>query len=291
MHPQPTNFAPSGLTGSTAASRYVGGTASGAPASGAHAVGDFTVDQTGSVWICTGAGTPGTFAQISGVSGGFSNPMTTLGDLIYENASPAAARLAGNTSATKNFLTSTGNGSVAAAPAWGTIAAADLPGATTSTQGAVVIDGTAGDITALGAQAAGAVGKVADAGHVHPTTGVALLAGATFTGYIAPAVVTLTDAATITVNAALGNDFRVTLGGNRTLGAPSNPVDGQRVDFMVTQDGTGSRTLAYNAAYEFSTSVPSPTLSTTASVTDILSFIYNSAKGKWLYTGGILGFA
>jgi hypothetical protein len=54
-------------------------------------------------------------------------PMTTLGDLTYENATPAAARLAGNTSATKNFLTQTGNGSISAAPAWGTIAAADLP--------------------------------------------------------------------------------------------------------------------------------------------------------------------
>ena len=38
----------------------------------------------------------------------------------------------------------------------------------------VTLDGTAGDIQALGAQAAGAIGKAADAGHVHPTTGVVL---------------------------------------------------------------------------------------------------------------------
>ena len=62
----------------------------------------------------------------SGGSGGFQNPMTTLGDIIYENATPAAARLAGSTSATKNFLTQTGTGTVSAAPAWGTIAASDL---------------------------------------------------------------------------------------------------------------------------------------------------------------------
>lgn len=60
--------------------------------------------------------------------GGFTSPMTTLGDMLYENATPAAARLAGSTSATKNFLTQTGTGSVSAAPAWGTIAAADVPG-------------------------------------------------------------------------------------------------------------------------------------------------------------------
>jgi hypothetical protein len=60
-------------------------------------------------------------------SSGMSNPMTTLGDMIYENSTPAAARLAGSTSATKNFLTQTGTGSASAAPVWGTIAAGDLP--------------------------------------------------------------------------------------------------------------------------------------------------------------------
>ena len=68
--------------------------------------------------------------------------LTTLGDMLYENSTPAPARLAGNTSGTKNFLTQTGTGSASAAPAWGTIAAADLPAATGSAQGAVVIGGT-----------------------------------------------------------------------------------------------------------------------------------------------------
>jgi hypothetical protein len=60
---QGVTLSPSGLTGATAASRYVGGTASGAPASGTFAVGDFVVDQTAKVWICTAAGTPGTWVQ------------------------------------------------------------------------------------------------------------------------------------------------------------------------------------------------------------------------------------
>jgi hypothetical protein len=63
-----------------------------------------------------------------GGGGGFANPMTTLGDLMFENATPAAARLAGNATAAKQFLTQTGTGSVSAAPAWGTIAAGDVPG-------------------------------------------------------------------------------------------------------------------------------------------------------------------
>lgn len=53
-------------------------------------------------------------------SGSFTNPMTTLGDIIYENATPAPARLAGNTSATLAVLTQTGTGSVSAAPVWTT---------------------------------------------------------------------------------------------------------------------------------------------------------------------------
>lgn len=67
------------------------------------------------------------------------SPMTTLGDLEYESGASTASRLAGNTSATKNFLTQTGTGSVSAAPAWGTIASGDLPAATTGAQGAVQV--------------------------------------------------------------------------------------------------------------------------------------------------------
>lgn len=52
----------SGLTGATAASRYVGATASGAPASGSFVVGDHIIDQTGALYICTAAGTPGTWS-------------------------------------------------------------------------------------------------------------------------------------------------------------------------------------------------------------------------------------
>jgi hypothetical protein len=44
--------------------------------------------------------------------------MTTLGDTIYENATPAAARLAGSTTVQRKWLTQTGTGSVSAAPAW-----------------------------------------------------------------------------------------------------------------------------------------------------------------------------
>jgi hypothetical protein len=56
-----------GLPGATAASRHAGATTSGAPTSGTFAVGDFIVDQSGAMYVCTASGTPGTW-QLSGVS-------------------------------------------------------------------------------------------------------------------------------------------------------------------------------------------------------------------------------
>lgn len=118
-----------------------------------------------------------------------------------------------------------------------------------------------------------------------------LLAGATLAGWFAPSVVALTDGASIAVNAAAGNDFRVTLGGSRQLANPTNPVDGQTISVSVTQDGTGSRLLSYGTAYEFSTSLPSPVLSTTPGYTDVLAFRYYASKSKWLFVGFVNGFA
>lgn len=93
--------------------------------------------------------------------------------------------------------------------------------------------------------------------------------------------VPLTDGASIPVDASLGNLFSVTLGGSRTMAAPTNPSKGQRIAFRIKQDATGSRTMSWDAIYRFCTSIASPTLSTTASKTDYVEFIYNSDSLKW----------
>ena len=89
-------------------------------------------------------------------------------------------------------------------------------------------------------------------------------------------ITTLTDAASITNNFALGNNFLVTLGGNRTLAAPTNAVEGQSGTIHIIQDGTGSRTLGYNTAWQF-VSATVPTLSTGAGDVDILCYIARSS--------------
>jgi hypothetical protein len=82
----------------------------------------------------------------------------------------------------------------------------------------------------------------------------------------------LTDAATIAVNASLGNVFSVTLGGNRTMGLPTNSATGQRITFVITQDGTGGRTLAWNANFKQAWS----DVGNTASKVSMISFVYDS---------------
>lgn len=70
------------------------------------------------------------------------NPMTTLGDIIYENATPAPTRLAGNTTTTNKFLTQTGTGSASAAPVWNVIAGTDLPAVTSLSDAVATAQGS-----------------------------------------------------------------------------------------------------------------------------------------------------
>lgn len=92
----------------------------------------------------------------------------------------------------------------------------------------------------------------------------------------APAFITLVDAATVSVNAGMGSDnFRLVLGGNRTLANPTGLTNGQEVWFWVKQDGTGGRTLAYGSKYKFEGAV-APVVTAGANALSILGFKYNS---------------
>ena len=99
-------------------------------------------------------------------------------------------------------------------------------------------------------------------------------------GYIAET--TLTDGATISWNMSTQSVAKVTLAGNRTVAAPTNGSTGQFASLLVIQDGTGSRTLTWNAVYEFAADT-APTLSTTGGKADLFVFRYNGTK--WLEVG------
>lgn len=187
---------------------------------------------------------------------------TAVGDMIYGSASGVWTKIAGNTTATKKFWTQTGTGSASAAPGWNALVSGDIPNNAANTTG----------------------------------TAANFAGGATVPAYVAPTVSALTDGSSIAVNAALANDFSVTLGGNRTMAAPSNPVNGQKITFEIAQDATGSRTLAWatgTGAYSFGSGT-APVVSTAAHAVTLVAFRYSAkaanSAGMWCYLGSLGGF-
>lgn len=92
------------------------------------------------------------------------------------------------------------------------------------------------------------------------------------------------DGATITLDASLSKVFATTLGGNRTL-AFSNPVDGSEIEYYVTQDGSGSRTLTLPANVLNGTSA---SLSTAAAAVNLLKFRYKAATDVWYVESSLI---
>ncbi|MES2948680.1 MAG: hypothetical protein V4858_09070 [Pseudomonadota bacterium] len=100
------------------------------------------------------------------------------------------------------------------------------------------------------------------------------LGAQTFDGAQRGVFKTLADASTIAVDLSLGNNFRVVLGGNRTLGTPTNGGEGQQGVISPCQDATGSRALAYTWFWTYGGGFVG-ILSTTAFTFDMLSYTVN----------------
>jgi len=95
--------------------------------------------------------------------------------------------------------------------------------------------------------------------------------------------VTLTDAATIATNAALGTLFVVTIAADRSLGAPTNSTDGQRALWAVTASG-GNRTLTLATGaggFAFGTATTGPLTATASGTTDYIGAIYVTSESRW----------
>lgn len=89
----------------------------------------------------------------------------------------------------------------------------------------------------------------------------------------------LTDAATIATDAATGVNFSVVLGGNRTMGQPTNLIDGRTYAWCLIQDATGSRTLGWHSIFDWG-DAGAPTLSTAAGKADWAYGQYSAGLGK-----------
>ena len=132
-----TDVSLTGLTGSVTAVRYVGGTATVAPTTGAHSVGDFVIGVNGTGWICTAAGTPGTWVQVGSILSALT--VTTGATSVAALASSGNTSLA--TAGTLAFYNHAGATQQAVTGSLSTVADAPAKAVLTSIIGALVATG------------------------------------------------------------------------------------------------------------------------------------------------------
>lgn len=90
------------------------------------------------------------------------------------------------------------------------------------------------------------------------------------------ATVSLGSGVSPAIDASLSNNFKITLTANNTLVNPTNLTEGMTLNFAITQDATGSRTLSYGSLYKFPGGT-APTLSTAANAKDFMSCYYDGS--------------
>jgi hypothetical protein len=146
--------------------------------------------------------------------------------------------------------------------------AATLSQVTTAVAGAQAL------ITAIGILKGAGAGSISAATAGTDYAGIANVQ--TFTAGQRGEVTVLTSGATVNTNLADSNNFSLTLATNATLANPTNIVAGQSGAIVITQDATGSRTLAYGSNWKFA-GATAPTLTTTADAVDVLVYYVESS--------------
>lgn len=115
-------------------------------------------------------------------------------------------------------------------------------------------------------------------------TGNGTISGtSTFTGLVTASTsanitqVALTSASSVSWDARAAANAFLLLGHNATFAAPSNAVEGAIISVEIAQPSSGGPyTVAWNTVFEFAAST-APTMTATASKTDIFSFRYNGS--------------
>jgi hypothetical protein len=185
--------------------------------------------------------------------GGMANPFSAaLGQIIYSNASGAPVSRAGNTTTTKMFLSSTGDGTNATAPVWEAITAASLGVVPTSRT--ITINGTTQDLSANRTFSVGTVTSVA----------LSVPTGLSITG--SP----ITTSGTLAITLTAGYSIPTTAKQTEWDSAYTN-----RITSLTTTGNSGSATLISNTL-----NVPTYTLAGLGG----MSNPFSAAIGQLIYS-------
>ena len=117
-------FTPAGTSGQFLTSAAAGTPTWTTPSS--VAVTSFSAGTTGLTPSTATTGAVTLAGTLAATNGGTGQSTYTLGDTLYSSAANTLAKLAGNITATKQFLSQTGTGTVSAAPVWSAVSKSDV---------------------------------------------------------------------------------------------------------------------------------------------------------------------
>jgi len=109
------------------------------------------------------------------------------------------------------------------------------------------------------------------------------------TGVATGNIVTLSDAASISVDMSAGMNFSVTITDDRAMANPSNATAGQSGVFIVIQDGSGGHALTWGNQYYFPAGT-APTMGTAAGAINLVPYFCQTSS-VILCGSGLLGLA
>jgi hypothetical protein len=160
--------------------------------------------------------------------------------------------------------------------------AAQIPLATVTTKGDLVAGTGSATVARL---AVGGNGRVLAAASAQSS-------GLEWAANPAPAPVALTDGATVALDSSAAKVFTLSAAGNRTISAPTNPVDGRGIIILHTASGadrTLSLTTGSSGAFAFGSDITALT-ATTSGKTDVIGCLYSAVLARWLVVSYVKGF-
>jgi hypothetical protein len=115
----------------------------------------------------------------------------------------------------------------------------------------------------------------------------AIFAGAPLSAHLVPVPpASLADAATIATDASLGTHFILgAMAGDRTLGAPTNPTEGQRVLWEITASGAPrslTLTTSGSRSFKLTAAAPDATIAIASGETAVIGAVYNATRDRFI---------